>query len=148
MIDTVRAVLTDDLLLPKYRGGANKFSGHCYVASEALYHLLGGKKAGYKPMHMRVGDVSHWFLIKDGDILDPTVGQFDSIPDYKSARGCGFLTRKPSKRAQIVIDRCNVLTSNDSSWFWESVERAAAEVATWPQWKRAGVVARFEGSGK
>jgi len=30
------------------------------------------------------------------------------------------------------------------SAFWASVERAAKEVATWPQWKRAGVVAVFK----
>lgn len=30
--------------------------------------------------------------------------------------------------------------ANSKSPFWESVERAAREVATWPKWKRAGVV--------
>ena len=80
------------------------FSFHCYVASEVLYHRLGGKEAGLKPMHMRVDGVSHWFL-KWGDvILDPTVDQFNTVPDYESARGRGFLTKKPSKRAQAVLD--------------------------------------------
>lgn len=101
----IQSVLTADLLQPKYRGGSHRFSGHCYAASEALYHLLGGKKAGFKPMNMRVGGISHWFLKKGEEILDPTAEQFDIIPDYESARGCGFLTKKPSKRARIIMSR-------------------------------------------
>lgn len=95
-------------------------------------------------MHMRVDSVSHWFIVKDEEVLDPTVGQFKKIPDYKSARGRGFLTKKPSKRAQIIIDRCKKWMEDDTSWFWKSVERAAAEVATWPQYKRAGVIAHYK----
>ncbi len=35
------AQLTDDLRRPPYKGNKNPLTGHCYVASEALYHLLG-----------------------------------------------------------------------------------------------------------
>jgi hypothetical protein len=92
-----RMKLLKDLLNPN-------FTGHCYVASEVLYHLLGGKEAGLKPMNMRVDGVSHWFL-KWGDvILDPTVDQFKVVPDYRSARGRGFLTKEPSRRAQAILD--------------------------------------------
>ncbi len=31
----------------------NNKNGNCYVTCEALYHLLGGKKAGYKPMYIK-----------------------------------------------------------------------------------------------
>ncbi len=85
--------------------------GNCYVASEALYHLLGGKAAGWKPMHLRLDAPapanSHWFLQhKNGTILDPTVQQFKfALPDYSAARGCGFLTTKPSKRAVILMEK-------------------------------------------
>lgn len=82
--------------------------GNCYVASEALFHLLGGKAAGWTPMSVRTpGDV-HWFLRHaDGRILDPTAAQFAGKPkpDYAAARGRGFLTRKPSKRARALMDR-------------------------------------------
>jgi len=48
----------------------------------------------------------HWYLIhQNGRIYDPTFDQFDSIPRYLSGKGKGFLTRQPSKRAQIVMDR-------------------------------------------
>lgn len=83
-----------------------KLRGNCYVTCEALYHLLGGKKAGLKPMTIRhEGDV-HWFLLAEGlvnRILDPTVRQFKTLPDYKNARGRGFLTKKPSKRAKRLM---------------------------------------------
>lgn len=48
--DRVRSGLTDDLRKPEYRGNPNPMAGHCYVASEALYHLLGGKAKGWTPM--------------------------------------------------------------------------------------------------
>jgi hypothetical protein len=93
------------------------YEGNCYVTSEALYHLLGGKAAGWKPMQMYVytdcyGDanfpryVSHWFLKhKSGFILDATVRQFSEPPDYSKARGRGFLTKEPSKLARALMDK-------------------------------------------
>ena len=83
---------------------ARKVRGNCYVTSEAAYHLLGGKKAGWKPMHLRwYGDI-HWFLKHDsGLILDLTAHQFTEPPDYDSAVGGGFLTRTPSKRARELM---------------------------------------------
>lgn len=38
-------------------------------------------------------------------ILDPTVAQFKSKPDYAEARATAFLTKKPSKRAQSMMKR-------------------------------------------
>jgi hypothetical protein len=92
--------------------------GNCYVTCEALYHLLGGKAAGWKPMTMRHEGDTHWFLAKSSGlweqgtsgprfsiVLDPTVSQFETKPDYEKARGCGFLTKQPSKRAAELIKR-------------------------------------------
>jgi hypothetical protein len=77
-----------------------KNRGNCYVACEALYHLLGGKIAGWKPMYIKHENDTHWFLKHiSGLILDPTSSQFAIIPNYSKARGCGFLTKQPSKRA-------------------------------------------------
>lgn len=96
--------------------------GNCYVTCEALFHLLGGKAAGWVPHSVRhEGDV-HWFLrrrawhdtarppfIKKGwnyfDILDPTLSQFKTPPDYMKSRGRGFLTSGPSKRAREMMER-------------------------------------------
>lgn len=105
----VRAVLDaldDRLRRPPYRGAANPVTGHCYVASEALYHLLGGRQAGWTPMFVMHEGAPHWFLKNvDGRILDATAGQFRTPVPYGHARGKGFLTRQPSKRARVVMDR-------------------------------------------
>jgi hypothetical protein len=37
-------------------------------------------------------------------IIDPTVRQFRTVPDYTKAKGCGFLTKKPSKRAKALME--------------------------------------------
>jgi len=42
--------LSDDLRRPPWKGDPNPLAGHCYVASEALYHLLGDK---WKPEHVK-----------------------------------------------------------------------------------------------
>lgn len=84
--------------------------GNCYVTCEALYHLLGGMMANLKPMHMNHEGESHWFLLKEKTnhyssdwIIDPTVSQFKTRPDYSKAKGKGFLTKRPSKRAKALM---------------------------------------------
>lgn len=92
--------------------------GNCYVSAEALYHLLGGKKAGYTPYTVRHEGSVHWYLVKFDDwanksrnrsiffgtVLDPTRKQFKVTPDYYAGRGRGFLTKKPSKRAKALME--------------------------------------------
>jgi len=95
----------------KYLKGRHITWGHCYVTSEALYHLI-GKDYGWFPHVIRMGSGgTHWFLkqmskgVGYGNIIDPTVGQFGGfIPDYSLGRPCMFLTKNPSKRCQILID--------------------------------------------
>lgn len=41
--------------------------------------------------------------VPDGRVIDPTVDQFDEKPDHNLAKGKGFLTKKPSKRAAALI---------------------------------------------
>ncbi len=102
----VEEALTDELRAPRYRGHPNRLRGHCYVASEALYHLLGGRGAGYKPMSVAHEGDSHWFLLApNGEIVDLTAAQFESPVPYEKARGRGFLTKDPSQRARKVIQR-------------------------------------------
>src|SRR5271168_2915320 len=84
--------------------------GNCYTVCEALYHLMGGKAAGLTPMVMHHEGGTHWFLkhtsgfLNSQVIIDPTVSQFKSKPDYSLARGCGFLTKQPSKRAKKLMN--------------------------------------------
>lgn len=79
--------------------------GHCYHAAEAVYALLGGKTAGWIPTQLTTRTGPHWFLrhVKTGQIVDPTAGQFACELDYGHARGRGFLTKQPSRRARRVI---------------------------------------------
>lgn len=79
--------------------------GHCYLATEVAYHLLGGKEEGWKPYQLNQDGESHWFLKHDsGFLLDITSGQFGGAPiNYGGARGKGFLTKAPSKRAKLLM---------------------------------------------
>lgn len=122
--DAIRSNLSPDLLGkdssgrdwndPKVRGSAHPLAGHCYVATEALWHLLDGKRTGWERMHLPSKEGPHWFLQhkKTGVILDPTAEQYDERPPYENARAKGFSVgppdydpTKPSKRAQQLIDR-------------------------------------------
>jgi hypothetical protein len=104
--------LSDDLLSPEWRKykrehpDKHETFGHCYVVSEALYHMLGGKEEGWTPQHVKVQGVPHWFLKhKSGAKLDVTAAQFKVAIPYDKARGTGFLTKEPSKRAKELISR-------------------------------------------
>ncbi|AXQ68317.1 hypothetical protein HOT99_gp300 [Caulobacter phage CcrBL10] len=52
---------------------------------------------------------THWWLANAaGQRLDPTAEQYlieGCEPPYAAGRPCGFLTKQPSKRAAVVIDR-------------------------------------------
>jgi len=104
--------LSKDLLDKKHRvmrdGNPNlpHTFGHCYVASEVAYYLLGGKEAGWTPMHIKHVGRSHWFLKhKSGQILDLTANQFRTPIDYSEARGKGFMTKLPSKRSMKLLTK-------------------------------------------
>lgn len=86
-------------------------TGFCYAAAEAAFHLLGGKKAGWKPMcvvYYEDGIKStHWWIVKDGKIIDPTKSQYTKCglkPPYHLGKGCGFLSKNPSKLAKLLIE--------------------------------------------
>lgn len=103
MKDAIISALTDDLRRKPWKGNANPLAGHCYVASEALYHLTGKTMT---PQVIRHEGSTHWYLKdKSGTIHDLTAGQFKTPVPYHQGKGCGFLTKLPSKRAQIVIGR-------------------------------------------
>ena len=152
--DIKRAIidaLTPDLLSAQYRAGLKDGdpveTGHCAVASEAFYHIAGGKAAGFMPvvcgytvtpdgkMHYgadraqaeretpnnfvretRIDFVreTHWWIRGPkggkrgaGDIFDVTARQYDFPFPYENGHNTGFMQpqQKPSKRAQVVIDR-------------------------------------------
>ena len=108
LVRKVQRSLSDDLLKPGQKGrGKGPLAGHCYVAAQALWHLLGAERSGWSPVsHTRHG-VTHWWLENDqGRRLDPTGAQFPDGFPYERGTRRGFLTGgTPSKRAQVVIDR-------------------------------------------
>lgn len=121
LILKIQSVLTDDLLIPYWQKhkqpNDHPLFGHCYAASEALFHLLGGKNAGYVPMRSPSQFGTHWWIRdKNGNYLDPTAEQFTSIGiklPYDKGIGAGFLTgQKPSKRALEIIKRVNNINEN------------------------------------
>lgn len=110
LVKDVRTCLSEELRKKAYRNNPNPMAGHCYVASEAIYHKLGGKVAGWTPQTIRHEGGPHWYLKnQDGTIIDPTCDQFETPVPYDQGHGCGFLTRQPSKRAQEVLGRLNAL---------------------------------------
>ena len=75
--------------------------------------MLGGKQAMLVPCvstwESDGEKLTHWYLKNSitGEIIDPTVEQFiakNEKPPYEKGKGCGFLTKLPSKRAQIILD--------------------------------------------
>jgi len=106
LINFIKANLSPDLLHKKYltQARGNYLAGHCYVASEALYHLF-KESMLLKPMHLRHENCSHWYLMHDNTVIDITEKQFKTPVPYHKGRGRGFLTKKPSKRAATLISK-------------------------------------------
>jgi hypothetical protein len=103
--------LSDDLLSPAYRKvkeqhpEANEAFGHCYVATEAAYYLLGGKEEGWSPQFVRVAGYAHWYLKhQSGFIYDPTASQFKIAIPYHLGKGKGFLSKTTQQTMQTVIE--------------------------------------------
>jgi len=98
--------LSDDLLSQHYKKQKrlNALSGHCYVASEVYFHL---SDEPLMACHIHHEGSSHWFLrnkVTD-EIVDITARQFETPVPHEQARGTGFLTKLPSKRARILMGR-------------------------------------------
>jgi hypothetical protein len=114
LIQRIKDNLTPDLLRKDYKYDPNNpLRGHCYVASEALYHLIGEEYLC--PVVASYGNgKTHWWIVNKttGGIYDLTGEQFERIfllSLYKKGRKCGFLTREPSKRCKILLEKIRKL---------------------------------------
>lgn len=106
LIKKIQMNLSDDLLHPSYRKQytGQGVHGHCYIATETLYYLY-GKENGYKPRYCRCNDGgTHWWLEKDGVVLDPTEEQVADDFDYSAGKSQFFMFY-PSKRCLILAER-------------------------------------------
>lgn len=117
LIEQVQSVLSANLLHKSLRkkvitGVTHVHFGHCYGATEALYHLW-GKKNGFVPYRVewkdhQYGKISHWYLSNGDIILDVTEHQFDYGIPHEEGKRAAFLTTKPSNRAKEIIRRLKV----------------------------------------
>lgn len=94
----------------KLKTSENPVEGHCYLASETLYYLLGGKERGLVPYVLPkkvLKNNTHWWIYhkESNTILDPTAEQFGDEPiPYHLGVACGFMSH-PSKRCRKLIER-------------------------------------------
>lgn len=116
LVKQIQSVLTPDLLKSEQRKkltGIHPTEGHCAVAAEAAFHLVGGKSKGWVSVVLPrkvLGDNTHWWIEhpESGKRIDPTAEQFGSDPiPYHLGKPCGFMSKPgvPSKRAAEVIRR-------------------------------------------
>lgn len=147
--------------------------GHCAVATEAFYYLAGGRKAGFMPVvcgydvdsngKMHFGAASgkpsirretHWWLCGPaggergkGEIVDITAKQFLSPFPYQHGHNTGFMQpqQKPSKRAQIVMDRVMAKLGKAAlgTFRRDHIEGFQKNAAGCAQNKKAGLRLRF-----
>ena len=116
IIGLIKRSLSDSLRKKKYQGNKNKMAGHCYIASEAFYHLTKQTNL-YTPSYVKFCGETHWFLSKkDGKIIDITVKQFNGkIPPYSLKKNCGFLTSNQSKRTVELLKMILIKLQNRKS---------------------------------
>lgn len=136
-VSTLQAKLTPDLVHPKFKAIAAKnprpYACLCALATEALFHVLGGREAGFRPFKIAEHEgTDHWFLRgPTGEIIDATVEQFVNPPPYESAKGTTFMTQEPSKRCRLLLGRAGLsvgsasagVSSSSSLQLWLPPER-------------------------
>lgn len=76
-------------------------TGFCYIASEVLFHAIGGKQEGLDVYFQKIPNGTHWWISFQDQIFDPTASQLPKNFVYSGRRGA-FLTKKPSKRAETL----------------------------------------------
>ena len=102
------ALLTPDLLKRAYRPDpACPVRGHCYVATEALWYLLGAGASPFRTKWAPFEGKAHWWLEHRRVVVDPTAAQLGehALRVYERGHGCGFLTNYPSKRTRTLLRR-------------------------------------------
>lgn len=110
VIQAIQDSFDDSLLKPAYLNvkQKNKFTGHCYAGSEALYYLTGGKDAWVPHVARDHNGDTHWWLKNKltNEIVDVTARQytdFDEQPPYH--KGCGRGFQQQSHRCVEIMKR-------------------------------------------
>lgn len=119
-------VLHQDLFNPD--GHPNPLRGGCYIGSEALYHMTGGKERwvvcraqvfedDLERIDHRPTGVTHWYLRdrNNGAKLDVTESQFGEREHLESETKTGFLTAGLSKRAAVILKTARRLAALEAA---------------------------------
>jgi hypothetical protein len=116
----IQSVLSTNLLsdeyLERWKDGSPITFGHCYAATEALWYLW-GRKNHFFPNRVKWTDKNglenvHWYLRRksDGEIVDPTMMQFEEYPPYRLGKPIIFPSfPKKSKRCKEILRRIKAL---------------------------------------
>ncbi len=112
LLKRIQRALSVDLLHRDYAPSEDQLYfaclGHCYVATEAAYHLFARHK-GFVPYTRRNDNgTTHWWLYNErtGQVLDPSEPQLDGEQyPYDEGHRQAFLTKQPSRRATELIRR-------------------------------------------
>jgi hypothetical protein len=115
LLKRIQGALSIDLLHGDYPSSQDQLYfaclGHCYVASEAAYHLI-GRHTGFVPYTRRNDDgTTHWWLYNERtkQVLDPSEPQLDGERyPYGEGHRQAFLTKRPSRRAAELIRRVKI----------------------------------------
>lgn len=124
----LKSNLSDDLLHPKIAANRPKDAhityGHCYTATEAMYHAIGGASSGFVPARGRdSAGIVHWWLeleTNEGIVrIDVTAEQYSHAGQptpYDAGLPYGrkgFLTKEPSKRTQKLLAKSGLDPKHD-----------------------------------
>lgn len=118
MVYMVQSALSPSLLKKEYldENAKNPMFGHCYVASEAIYHLLPNRKL--RPYYGKdPRGITHWWLLDERNNIriDATADQYHSQglePPYEAGVRASFLTNEPSKRCRKVMKQVEAAGSD------------------------------------
>jgi len=120
LVEIIKKHLSPDLLKKEYReeNKNNPMFGHCYVATETLFHLINQYSDHSLLLNFRPywgkdeRGITYWWLQNDSNhelnILDVTKDQYyqnGKEPPYQNGRKGAFLTKYASNRALTLLQR-------------------------------------------
>jgi len=161
ILSAIRKSLSPDLLSHKWavvvhnQSQPDPVAGHCAIATEALYDILGGVRAGYTPVVCSYfyddqdkrqfgkapdddSQMTHWWLQGpcrqgmrgQGDIIDPTVRQYKGPFPYQHGKPTGFMSpTPPSRRARTLIQRVESMLGTEAIADFRNAQIQAYEKA-------------------
>jgi len=81
-------------------------SNKSYVASEAFYHLLGGRHSKLTPMYLDLPNKKqHWWILdRNGNVYDVFASEHEDSFPYATGKAGNFKSYGPSNKARRLMD--------------------------------------------